>query len=690
MLSASSSAPRAPAWIPLAIGLAFAAQVVAGLAVHSGTCDELGAHLPAGILFWKTGHPTSGLANPPLGQLLLAAGPVLTGGADHPLRERPQDLLPARLPVAALGLLLVFAVGRLGSRAGGPTVGLAAAGAAALSPDLVAHAGFATLDLPVAAFTTVACGLAWRWTRAGGAGTLVAWAFAIATACMIKSTALLVLFLVPLGAAVLPGSPLIRLRRGLLLLLTGGAMAAAAAWLLYGPGPPRLLLPAAYVDSVLGKFGQASRGQFAYLMGRRSAHGFAWYFAVALAVKTPLPLQLCGLVGAGALVRRKLTGDVSGFAALVLLPALGLLAWMSWVHRVHIGVRHVLPALPALLVLAGAGWATLFRWGTPGRLAAGAVAVWAIVTAARITPDQPAYFNELAGGPAVGDRWLIDSNLDWGQDEGRFRAWARGHAVTVNPDRPTDGLVAANVNALHGILTLDDLRLRWLTRFTPVRTFGYSFRVYDVTEDPLREAAERDPLAALDYAWWLVGMGRPDEARRELDGVAKTDVVRSAHAREYWRVRGEVELAAGDLPAAHDAAERVPDPDLAAEVEYRERERTGKAAGVAETARAIRALARRGHPEEASALGVSVFGRDPLALPPAAAAIRWTEAGRLRALGRERDALALVGRALAADPRNDDALWLYGELVVRRKLGLAEYPWPEVDWSSIRRPERGR
>jgi hypothetical protein len=28
-------------------------------------------------------------------------------------------------------------------------------------------------------------------------------------------------------------------------------------------------------------------------------------------------------------------------------------------------------------------------------------------------------------------------------------------------------------------------------------------------------------------------------------------------------------------------------------------------------------------------------------------------------------------------------LWLYGELVVRRKLGLTEYELPEIDWSRI-------
>ncbi len=31
-------------------------------------------------------------------------------------------------------------------------------------------------------------------------------------------------------------------------------------------------------------------------------------------------------------------------------------------------------------------------------------------------PHYEAYFNELVGGPANGQRILVDSNLDWGQD----------------------------------------------------------------------------------------------------------------------------------------------------------------------------------------------------------------------------------------------------------------------------------
>ena len=40
-----------------------------------------------------------------------------------------------------------------------------------------------------------------------------------------------------------------------------------------------------------------------------------------------------------------------------------------------------------------------------------------------------AYFNALAGGHDGGDRVLLDSNLDWGQDLPRLAAWMRRERV---------------------------------------------------------------------------------------------------------------------------------------------------------------------------------------------------------------------------------------------------------------------
>ena len=51
------------------------------------------------------------------------------------------------------------------------------------------------------------------------------------------------------------------------------------------------------------------------------------------------------------------------------------------------------------------------------RAPAAALALWYVVGTLLVWPDYLAYFNEAAGGPANGYRWLGDSNLDWCQDQ---------------------------------------------------------------------------------------------------------------------------------------------------------------------------------------------------------------------------------------------------------------------------------
>src|SRR5262249_41505536 len=43
-------------------------------------------------------------------------------------------------------------------------------------------------------------------------------------------------------------------------------------------------------------------------------------------------------------------------------------------------------------------------------------AFWLMVSAATTWPNYLAYFNFACGGPSRGHRYLLDSNLDWGQD----------------------------------------------------------------------------------------------------------------------------------------------------------------------------------------------------------------------------------------------------------------------------------
>ena len=60
----------------------------------------------------------------------------------------------------------------------------------------------------------------------------------------------------------------------------------------------------------------------------------------------------------------------------------------------------------------------------------GALIAWQSVTVLRVHPSYLAYFNEIAGGPDGGWRYVTDSNLDWGQDLKRLSEFVEERGIS--------------------------------------------------------------------------------------------------------------------------------------------------------------------------------------------------------------------------------------------------------------------
>jgi len=151
-----------------------------------------------------------------------------------------------------------------------------------------------------------------------------------------------------------------------------------------------------------------SRGHWAYLLGARSPLGFWYFYPVALAVKTPLPLLALAAFGV-VLVFRKTVPRLwipLCFAAAVLQAGM--------MGHINIGIRHVLPVHMGMALLAAAA---VMKMIESRRMATGvAVVLLACFAGSSILshPDYIAYFNLLAGTHP--ENVLVDSDLDWGQD----------------------------------------------------------------------------------------------------------------------------------------------------------------------------------------------------------------------------------------------------------------------------------
>ena len=168
-----------------------------------------------------------------------------------------------------------------------------------------------------------------------------------------------------------------------------------------------------------------------FLAGRWSMHGWWYYHLVAFALKTTLPLLLTGLFATAAWLQGRSQG-LRDYC--VFIPMLSLFAANSITNPLNIGVRHALAAYPFLAVAASPWLAKpIDRFLSGSRTIATSLAavvsagllIWHVHGSFSVAPRYLQFFNELAGGPDNGHHWLIDSNIDWGQDLIRLAEYMR-------------------------------------------------------------------------------------------------------------------------------------------------------------------------------------------------------------------------------------------------------------------------
>jgi hypothetical protein len=454
----------------------FALLAVSSYTQKSATWDEP-QHLTTGYLMWERGDFRTDPEHPPFLRLW-AALPLLalddikleTAAIDHippsewvaarqfefchwflyQQNDADRLLYRARFMIVLLGVglgVMVFCWTRELLGFWPATIAL---GLYTLEPNILAHASLVTTDFGITCFMFGAVYFLWRWTQRPQAGNAAGFVAFTALSVVSKFTAVLLL---PV-AVVLLVVHAIRSQRALPAATLFGA-AFVAAWIavwavygfrylparstdwryrvqedsIYGPRAPKLttqlvqwaddhhLVPNAYAQGfLLGQIKAQARG--AYLMGKISSTGWWYFFPAAFAMKTPvalLALLACGVV----LCCRRWQTDW----LFLLLPAVVVLG-TAMSAKLNIGLRHILPIYPFLIVVAGMATGKLLTHPRPaGRVLLGALGVAVALESALIWPDYLAFFNALVGGPRQGSRSLVDSNLDWGQDLKPLKRW---------------------------------------------------------------------------------------------------------------------------------------------------------------------------------------------------------------------------------------------------------------------------
>ena len=507
-----------------AMAALFLVNVLAGASFKSMVADEP-VHLLYGRLFLahhleKIRGLTDGKgAVPALAALAVDAGRRIEGG-----EGKVDELFWGRLPTAGFGVALLLALWGLARWLAGREAGLVAAWFAAWSPNLVAHSKWITFDIAatlgfvLGVFAIVAYlakpGL-WK-------GAAVCAALGTAQLAKVSNLSLFALFALFVASSLawrlVRGAPrravLLDAGRHLAVLAASGVFTVAllntvySSWGRWQPlaaaqqaaatedgaptpatsGPAAtvpLPLPPDYVYELVAGMAHNRRGHWAYFHGAHSMKGWLMYFPAALLLKTTLPLLL--LFGLALFVRVKGWMRPGARDAAVAAAAALYLAYFMVAIHVDIGVRYVLPVYALGLALAATAIAA--ARGRRRRLVLWAVLLlggWQAVESAMVFPHHLSYFNELAGGPAGGWRWLNDSNVSWGQDAYYLESWMREQRepVKLNPRRPTPGLIVMDVNDLTGLTEDDARRSAWLRdNYTPVGYVTPALAIFRVPAD---------------------------------------------------------------------------------------------------------------------------------------------------------------------------------------------------------------
>ncbi len=286
--------------------------------------------------------------------------------------------------------------------------------------------------------------------------------------------------------------------------------------ILFAADKPILRAYAHYFTGLSMVFHRVAGGNTTYFLGEVSNLGWRSYFPIVYFIKIPLAFHILTLIAllSALWFIRKPSWIKSHFPVFAILTFIGIYWIVSIQGNLNIGVRHLLPVFPLTILLVAAAITNLLKepYLKLKYLVLMLLIFWQAFSVISVYPHFLAYFNESISGPSNGYKYVVDSNLDWGQDLKRLKNWVEENSIEIiyvdyfggsSPkyilgtkfapwwgDRnaeefPKGNYLAVSASFLQGgrgkaILTLPQSSgyYRWLDNYTPVTTIGHSIFIY--------------------------------------------------------------------------------------------------------------------------------------------------------------------------------------------------------------------
>ena len=220
---------------------------------------------------------------------------------------------------------------------------------------------------------------------------------------------------------------------------------------------------------------RSSGGNTGYFLGNVSNAGWHTYFPVVFLIKEPIPSLILIFFALFFAIKNFCKATVNNIKnknwwqkfidwlnnnfVLFGIFIFVIVYWASSISSpLNIGYRHLMVIIPSMFILA-TDQIKKWWWGienTPSfkslifrvmtsfkelkkiAVKAGLITVliiWYLIETIVIAPHFIAYFNEFVGGPKNGYKYVVDSNLDWGQDLKRLAKFVeKNHIDKIKVD----------------------------------------------------------------------------------------------------------------------------------------------------------------------------------------------------------------------------------------------------------------
>ena len=464
----------------------FSYIAISSVLLDSATDDEP-VHIAAGYIKTTTGHFDYYREAPPLLDSIIAL-PLLIRNYDFPpvwkyipnqwdaghtlLYRTGHDpdaiLFLARLPVIFLFLLLCYLVSLwVFSVTGNRLFSLLGFVLTGFCPNLLAHGRLATADLGVTFFITLTAFLFFRFLYTPNWVNTLLTGISLGLTFLSKVSGLILLAYLPVMLAFFmilekrfSGKDMVHYVSRVSMIVMISLISVGILYFLQMSDSYILLHYPESADSIIGKLAvpfkeymknvssvyrwvSESYDKPQFLLGSFSLTGWWYYYIVAFLLKTPIPMILlfiCSIVAVVAISPvcwKSNNPNEKQYFFHILAPALfiSLFFAVSFTSKLNIGIRYILPIYPFLILFVTLSVARFFTSSEkPGimlHIALCVLVFWTVSSGIAAYPSYISYFNEIAWNETDKDKYLIDSNLDWGQDLKRLAIWVNENHIPV-------------------------------------------------------------------------------------------------------------------------------------------------------------------------------------------------------------------------------------------------------------------